>query len=58
MLIVCPLLLELASALQFDVQDEFDGNEELLPGFSTALRHVGPKGLVEVFDETLESDLK
>ena len=57
MLVVCPLLLEIASALEFDVQDELDGHEELLPGFGPAVGHVRSQGLFKILNEALEREL-
>ena len=57
LLIVRPLLLEFAPALELDVQNELDGHEKLPPGFWPALGHVGSEGLAEVLDEALEREL-
>ena len=57
MLVVCPLLLEIAFALEFDVQDELDGHEELLPGFGPTVGHVRSQGLFKILNEALEREL-
>ena len=56
-LVVRPLLLELAAALELDVEDELDGDEELPPGLGAALGHLRAEGLAEVLDEALERKL-
>ena len=56
-LVVRPLLLELAAALELDVEDELDGDEELPPGLGAALGHLRAQGLAEVLDEALQRKL-